>query len=109
MGSEMCIRDSNTIHGGKSPFFRLRIHKTNISSHHRPVTVSADDRPGGRLNSGNAHPVRVIKDGIHCSDLLTQNGQVNAGVAEVQKAEIAKMVQWVKQFGKKGSQITADY
>jgi len=64
----------------------------------RDVTMSSDFRPDGKLHSTNAHPLKVIPGAYHCSDLITMNGVVNAGVQAVQDAEVAQIVKWVKQF-----------
>ena len=64
----------------------------------RGLSVSADDRPQGKLNSTISQPVKVIPGGFHCSDMYADNGKVNAGVAAVQKAEIEQISKWVKEF-----------
>lgn len=64
----------------------------------KDATVSSDFRPGGPLESTTEAPVLVIPAGIHCSDLLAENGAVNAGVQEVIDAEVAQIVQWVAEY-----------
>jgi hypothetical protein len=47
--------------------------------------------------------VNVVPGGFHCSDLSIKNGDVNAGAAAVQKAEIAQIKAFVQQWpGQKG-------
>lgn len=64
----------------------------------RDSTVSSDYKPGGPFNGTADAPVQVIPAGIHCSDLLTENGEVNEGVKEVQDNEIAQIVAWVDEY-----------
>jgi hypothetical protein len=69
----------------------------------RDTTVSSDYRPGGPLQSTTKVPVNVVPGGFHCSDLSIKNGDVNAGAAAVQKAEIAQIKAFVQQWpGQKG-------
>lgn len=64
----------------------------------KDATVSSEFRPGGPLESTAEAPVYVIPSGIHCSDLLAQNGVVNSGVQKVIDAEIAQIAQWVSEY-----------
>jgi len=56
-------------------------------------SVSSEFRPGGKLASTPQHPVNIITGGVHCYDLILENGRVNAGVQEVVDTEVAQMVQ----------------
>ncbi|KAK8209937.1 peptidase S28 [Phyllosticta paracitricarpa] len=62
------------------------------------ATVSSEFRPGGALESTAAAPVHVIPSGIHCSDLIAQDGVVNAGVQKVIDAEVAQIKAWVDEW-----------
>lgn len=47
----------------------------------------------------NIDPSNIgISDGFHCSDLITDSGTVDSTVLAVQKAGLAKLSQWVKEF-----------
>ena len=47
----------------------------------------------------NTDPSNIgISDGFHCSDLLTTSGTVDSTVLSVQKAGLAKLSQWTKEF-----------
>ncbi|ROW08683.1 hypothetical protein VPNG_06442 [Cytospora leucostoma] len=64
----------------------------------RDATVSSDFKPGGPFNGTADAPVQVIPDGIHCSDLIAENGVVNAGVQKVIDNEVAVIKGWVEEF-----------
>jgi hypothetical protein len=64
----------------------------------RDSTVSSQFRPGGPLVSTEKVPVQVIPGGIHCSDLLADNGAANAGVQEVIDNEIRIIKGWVEDY-----------
>ncbi|KAJ5826037.1 hypothetical protein N7474_003175 [Penicillium riverlandense] len=67
----------------------------------REAGVSSGFRPGGPLQSRPSAPVHVIPDGIHCSDLILENGAVNAGVQAVIDAEVAQIKEWVAEYYQK--------
>ena len=69
----------------------------------RTTGVASQFRPGGQLQSTAQHPVNVIPQGIHCSDLLLKNARANAGVQAVVDTEVKQIVEWVGEFyqGKK--------
>lgn len=64
----------------------------------KDATVSSDYKPGGPFNGTVEAPVQVIPAGIHCSDLIAENGAVNEGVKEVQDNEVAQIKAWVEEF-----------
>lgn len=64
----------------------------------RDSTVSSDFRPGGPVASTKQAPVYIVPGGYHCSDLITQNGVVNAGVQAVIDAEIKQVKAWFDEF-----------
>jgi hypothetical protein len=66
----------------------------------REASVSSDIRPGGPLNSTEKVPVYMVPGGIHVSDLVTKNGDVNAGVRAVQDKVVAQLSAWVDEFPK---------
>ncbi|CAK7229634.1 hypothetical protein SBRCBS47491_007317 [Sporothrix bragantina] len=93
--------DVNTYTGGWSNANTTRLIWANGEfDPWRDVTVSSDYRPGGPLVSTPEAPVNVIPGGIHCSDLIYANAQVNAGVMAVVKDEIATIKGWVEEFYK---------
>ncbi|KAK6439522.1 hypothetical protein LTR95_004273 [Oleoguttula sp. CCFEE 5521] len=66
----------------------------------REATVSAESRPGGPLQSTAQVPVNLVPGGFHTSDLVTQNGAVNAGAKKVIDESVAQIVAWVNEFPK---------
>lgn len=50
------------------------------------------------LNSTAEHPVQVIPGGVHCYDLILENGVVNEGVQTVIDNEIAQIKKWVEEY-----------
>lgn len=66
----------------------------------RSSQVTSFLRPGGPKVSTPDQPVYDVPGGYHTSDLVTQNGVVNAGCKAVQTEAIAKIVEWVGEYGK---------
>ncbi|KAJ5732680.1 Peptidase S28 [Penicillium malachiteum] len=66
----------------------------------REAGVSSDYRPGGPLKSTTSAPVNVIPGGFHCSDLILDNAEVNAGVQKVVETEVAQIKAWVAEYYK---------
>lgn len=64
----------------------------------RDSTVSSVYKPGGQFTGTATAPLQLIPDGIHCSDMLAENGAVNAGVQEVIDNEIAQIKTWVDEY-----------
>lgn len=64
----------------------------------RTSSISSPLRPGGPQVSTPEAPVNIVPDGVHCYDLLAENGQTNAGVQAVIDTETAQIVAWVKEF-----------
>lgn len=58
----------------------------------------------GPLQSTTQEPVIIVPGGFHTSDLITQNGAVNAGAKKAIDAAIAQMKTWVAEFPKGGLQ-----
>jgi hypothetical protein len=69
----------------------------------RESGVSAELRPGGPLQGTEQVPVLVVPGGFHTSDLITQNGLVNAGAKEVQDAVVKQLADWVGEFPRRYS------
>lgn len=67
----------------------------------REATVSSDLRPGGPLQSTAAVPVNIVPGGFHTSDLITQNGVVNASCQAVIDKEVSQLAEWVSQYPRK--------
>lgn len=68
----------------------------------RESGVSSDVRPGGPLQSTEKAPVVIVPGGFHTSDLITKNGQVNAGAKKAIDTALAQMKTWVAEFPKYG-------
>lgn len=66
----------------------------------RTSQVSSPLRPGGPKPSTAAQPSLEVPGGYHTSDLVTQNGVVNAGCAAIQSQAIAQVVTWVGEYKK---------
>lgn len=64
----------------------------------REASVSSDFRTGGKMQSTAEHPVVIVPGGFHTSDLLIENGEVNAGVQAAIDAVIAQMKTWVAEW-----------
>ncbi|KUI61468.1 putative serine protease EDA2 [Cytospora mali] len=64
----------------------------------KDATVSSDFKPGGPYNGTADAPVQVIPDGIHCSDMIAENGVVNAGVQAAIDNEISVISNWVEEY-----------
>lgn len=64
----------------------------------KDATVSSDYRPEGPFEGTADAPVAVIPDGIHCSDMLAENGAVNAGVQAVIDQAVAQIKTWTDEF-----------
>ncbi|KAI0959110.1 hypothetical protein AcW1_004037 [Taiwanofungus camphoratus] len=60
----------------------------------RDATVSAD---GTSFPSTSSQPI-AVGDGFHCSDLLTDNGRVDATVAAVQRQALSAMKGWLAEW-----------
>lgn len=67
----------------------------------REAGVSSDLRPNGPLQSTPQVPVEIVPGGFHTSDLITKNGEVNAGCKKVQDALVAQLAKWVGEYPKK--------
>ncbi|KAJ5935397.1 Peptidase S28 [Penicillium verhagenii] len=66
----------------------------------RESGVSSEYRSGGPLKSRTSAPVNIIPGGFHCSDLILENGKVNAGVQKVIDTEVAQIKAWVAEYYK---------
>ncbi|CAK7266705.1 hypothetical protein SEPCBS57363_002225 [Sporothrix epigloea] len=66
----------------------------------KDATVSSDFRPQGPLVSTPEAPVHMIPGGIHCTDLIYKNAQVNEDLMAIVQDEIAIMKGWVEEFYK---------
>ena len=64
----------------------------------KDATVSSDFKPGGPYNGTADAPVQVIPGGIHCSDLIAENGVENAGAQEAIDYEIGVITDWVDEY-----------
>jgi hypothetical protein len=64
----------------------------------REAGVSSDLRPGGPLQSTEQVPVAFVPGGFHTSDLVTENGVVNASCGAVIASIVEKLVDWVGEW-----------
>lgn len=64
----------------------------------RDATLSSIFRPGGPVKSTEQLPVRLVKGGVHCSDLYSPNWEVNAEVRALAEDATAQMKRWVGGF-----------
>jgi hypothetical protein len=67
----------------------------------RSSQVVSSLRPGGPQPSTAAQPVLDVPGGYHTSDLVTANGAVNPGCAEVQAQVVAQIKTWVGEYPSK--------
>ncbi|KAF2089831.1 serine-type peptidase [Saccharata proteae CBS 121410] len=92
------VEDVNTWTGGWDMNTTRLIWTNGEFDPWRDSTVSSDYRPQGPLASTVEAPVQVIPAGIHCSDLLAENGEVNEGVQAVIDNEVAQIKAWVEEW-----------
>ncbi|KAI1080058.1 peptidase S28 [Whalleya microplaca] len=91
--------DVNKYTGGWSDVNVTRLMMTNGQwDPWRDSTLSSIFRPGGPKESTPEFPIRVVKEGTHCSDLYGQNWAVNPGVKALADEEVANMATWVQEF-----------
>ncbi|KAI9692228.1 MAG: hypothetical protein M1822_006458 [Bathelium mastoideum] len=64
----------------------------------REATVSSDLRPGGPVPSSVRTPINIVPGGFHTSDLVTQNGAVNASCQAVIDKEVQQLADWVAEW-----------
>lgn len=96
------VDDVNAWTGGWSARDTTRLIWTNGQfDPWRESGVSAGFRPGGPLVSTPQAPVQVIPAGVHCSDLLLRNADVNAPLRQVVNNEAAQVKAWVEEYYQK--------
>ncbi|KAK1756745.1 hypothetical protein QBC47DRAFT_377545 [Echria macrotheca] len=64
----------------------------------RSASVSSELRPGGPKQSTPQAPLYLLEGGVHCSDLVVKNGEVNAGIKQAQNSMVETMKGWVQEF-----------
>ena len=64
----------------------------------RELSVSSDVRPGGKLESTEQVPIVIVPGGFHVSDMVTENGEVNADVQAAIDQEVKQLVEWVGEW-----------
>jgi len=64
----------------------------------RESGVSSDFRTDGPLQSTAQVPVNIVPGGFHTSDLVTENGVVNAGCKAAIDAEVNQLAAWVAEY-----------
>lgn len=93
------VTDVNAFTGGWNIQNTTRLTWTNGEfDPWRTSGISSGFRPGGAQVSTVEAPIHIVPDGVHCYDLLAENGQVNAGVQAVIDAETAQIKAWVAEF-----------
>lgn len=86
--------------GKRTSFHNAYLYKLRYSSHSisgdpwRGATLSAD---GTNFQSTPEQPI-AVSDGFHCSDLITDNGSVDATVKAVQKQALEAIHGWLQGF-----------
>lgn len=92
-------KDVNKWTGGWSVTNTTRAMHTNGQyDPWRDATLSSKFRPGGPVQSTEQLPVRVVKGGMHCSDLYGANWEVNEGVKNLALDATEQMTEWVKEW-----------
>lgn len=64
----------------------------------RTSGMGSEYRPGGPYTGTPTEPLNQIPGGFHCSDLILENGAVNAGVQKVIDIEVYQIKTWVAEF-----------
>ncbi|KAL9085243.1 MAG: hypothetical protein Q9165_007677 [Trypethelium subeluteriae] len=64
----------------------------------REATVSSDLRPDGPVVSTAQAPINIVPGGFHTSDLVTENGVVNASCQAVIDKEVQQLADWVAEW-----------
>ena len=84
-------RDVNRRTGGWNALNTTRAMHTNGGlDPWRDATLSSQSRPGGPFEGSEKLPVRVVKGGVHCSDLYGPNWEVDEGVRRL-KGEVVSL------------------
>ncbi|KAK4150729.1 hypothetical protein C8A00DRAFT_36670 [Chaetomidium leptoderma] len=92
-------KDVNRWTGGWSVTNTTRAMHTNGQlDPWRDATLSSAFRPGGPLKSTKQLPVRLVKGGVHCSDMYGPNWDANADVKQLAEEAAAEMMGWVGEF-----------
>ncbi|KAF4991400.1 hypothetical protein FDECE_14055 [Fusarium decemcellulare] len=99
LASGRTVKEVNDFTGGWSDRDRTRLIWINGQfDPWRSSGVSSNFRPDGPLQSTPEQPVQVIPSGIHCSDLLLENGVLNSGAQTVIDDEINQIKEWVGEY-----------
>ncbi|KAL2265025.1 hypothetical protein VTJ83DRAFT_7535 [Remersonia thermophila] len=92
-------RDVNRWTGGWGVTNTTRVAHTNGQlDPWRDATLSSVFRPGGPVKSTKKLPVRVVKGGVHCSDLYSPNWEANEGVRRIAAEAVKEMKGWVAEW-----------
>ncbi|KAL2162502.1 hypothetical protein VTH06DRAFT_7416 [Thermothelomyces fergusii] len=92
-------RDVNRWTGGWSVTNTTRAMHTNGQfDPWRDATLSSIFRPGGPVQSSKQLPVRVVKGGMHCSDLYSANWEANEDVRNLARDAADEMAGWVAEW-----------
>ncbi|KAK4224179.1 peptidase S28 [Podospora fimiseda] len=96
--------DVNKLTGGWSMTNITRVMHTNGEwDPWRDATLSSSFRDGGKFQGTKQVPVRVIKNGTHCSDLSRANWDANPELEKLMDEVVLNMKVWVDEYyGKTG-------
>ena len=64
----------------------------------REAGISSDLKPGGPVQSTSGAPVNIVPGGFHTSDLITENGLLNASCQAVIDKEVQQLADWVAEW-----------
>ncbi|KAK0617504.1 serine carboxypeptidase S28-domain-containing protein [Immersiella caudata] len=93
--------DVNAYTGGWFTTNTTRVMHTNGElDPWREATLSARGRPGGPVTGSSEEgvSVRLVKGGMHCSDMYAQNWEANEEVKRLMEEEVEEMKRWVGEF-----------
>ncbi|KAK4033369.1 serine carboxypeptidase S28-domain-containing protein [Parachaetomium inaequale] len=92
-------RDVNRWTGGWSATNTTRAMHTNGQlDPWRDATLSSAFRPGGPVKSSKQLPVRLVKGGVHCSDMYGPNWDANEEVRALALDAAGEMRGWVGEW-----------
>jgi hypothetical protein len=92
-------RDVNRWTGGWSVTSTTRAMHTNGElDPWRDATLSSSFRPGGPVKTTKELPVRLVKGGVHCSDLYAPNWEANEDVRRLALDAAREMKGWVGEW-----------
>jgi hypothetical protein len=92
-------RDVNRWTGGWFATNTTRLMHTNGQyDPWRDSTLASVFRPGGPVRSTEQLPLKLVKGGVHCSDLYSPNWEANEGVRKIAEEAVEQMKKWVGEW-----------